>query len=387
MTRYDANANGNGSPPGFLEAKNRRQKARAAGLSPDFWYPVSLSSKLRRGQVIGTRFWGRPIAVFRDELGKAHAMEDRCAHRQLKLSLGQVKGCNLVCQYHGWEYDGSGKVVKIPHELFGKPFPNLKVGSLPVQERYGLVWVFPGDPSLAETRRIPDIPEIEGPDRWGILTIDAMWKTHHSMIIDNVSDFTHAYLHRKYKPFWDAKMTRCEAAGDRVYVSYDTEVGGGNIFRRFVDRKKVNANHIDLCYEYPYQWSNTDDKIKDWCFVLPMDENTSHAFFIFYFKTLRVPFLPLSIPPWLLDGVLKIAKKVLVGPLIEEDRWACEAEMEGYQRFYDAPIAEFNPAVGLFQQLTIRKWEEYLAKKPSAGASASACASGASAGSAARAST
>lgn len=34
------------------------------------------------------------------------------------------------------------------------------------------------------------------------------WQAHHSMIIDNVNNFTHAYLHRKYRPFVDAKLTR-----------------------------------------------------------------------------------------------------------------------------------------------------------------------------------
>jgi phenylpropionate dioxygenase-like ring-hydroxylating dioxygenase large terminal subunit len=252
MIRYESQTNG-AAPPSFLEAKNRRQKARAAGMNPDYWYPVARSEKLGRGKVIGTRFWGRPIAVFRDETGKAHALEDRCAHRQVKLSLGQVKGCNLLCQYHGWEYGGDGKVVAIPHELGGKPFPNLRVGSFPVQERYGIVWVFPGDPKLQAVRKLPEIPELEGKNRWGRITIDCEWKTHHSMVIDNVSDFTHAYLHRKYKPFWDSKLTRCEAQGDRVHVSYDTHIGGGEIFRHFVDQKEVNTRHIDLCYEYPYQ--------------------------------------------------------------------------------------------------------------------------------------
>ena len=40
-----------------------------------------------------------------------------------------------------------------------------------------------------------------------------------------------------------------------------------------------------------------------------------------------------------------------------------EAEQRGYEAFFEAPIAELNPAVQLFQQLTIRKWEEYLATR------------------------
>ena len=27
-------------PPQFAEARNKRQKVRAAGISPDYWYPV-----------------------------------------------------------------------------------------------------------------------------------------------------------------------------------------------------------------------------------------------------------------------------------------------------------------------------------------------------------
>ncbi len=350
-------------PPGFLEARNRRQKARAAGLHPDYWYPVAHSRNLKRGQVMGTRFWGRPIAVYRDAQGTVRALEDRCAHRQLKLSQGEVKGCNLVCQYHGWEYDCDGKVTAIPHELFGKPFPKLGVPSFPVQERYGHIWVFPGDPALASQRKLPEIPELEGRDRWGVILLDGVWKAHHTMLMENICDFTHGYLHRDHRPFWDPKLTHYEAVGDRVDVSYNTKVGAGRIFRRFVDEKKVNANHMDLCFEYPFQWSNTDDKIKSYCFLLPQDEQTTHGFFIFYFKSLKLPFLPLTMPPWLLDGVLKVAKRMFVQPVIDQDAWAVELEQEGYNRYSDLPVAEFSPVVSLFQQLTIRKWEEYLATR------------------------
>lgn len=368
MIRFDQKP---GPVPGFLESKNRRQKARAAGMNPDYWYPVERSKNLKRGKVVEVKFWGRSIAVYRDEKGEVHAMEDRCAHRQLKLSIGHVKGCNLVCMYHGWEYDKDGKVVGIPHDLFGKQFPSFKVQSFPVQERYGLIWVFPGNPELAKERTLPYIPELEGPDRWGLVSVDFTWRGHHSMIIDNVSDFSHAYLHRKYKPFDNAKMTRLESIGDKVFVEYDTPIGGGKVLSKFVNRNKVQTDHITLCYEYPYQWSNTGDKIKHHCFVLPIDEKNTRSFYLFYFKTLQIPVINWSIPSWLLNSFLQIAKHAIVTPIIDEDGIAVEAEQEGYDTYYDAPIAELNPAVNQFQQLTIRKWEEYVtaqAHKPGAGA-------------------
>jgi phenylpropionate dioxygenase-like ring-hydroxylating dioxygenase large terminal subunit len=364
MIRYDSKSTTAGSgAPSFLESKNRRQKARSAGMHPDYWYPAEKSERLKRGKALGIKFWGRSIAIFRDHNGQVHAVEDRCAHRQVKLSLGQVKGCNLVCMYHGWEFDADGKLVNIPHELFNKPFPQIRIGSFPVQERYGLIWIFPGNPELKDVHRLPDIPELEGADQWGLVSIDFKWRGHHSMVLDNVSDFTHAYLHRKYKPFSDAKLTKLETIGDRVHLSYDTKVGRGRIAQYFVNRREVDTDKMDLCYEYPYQWSNIDNKIKHHCFVLPMDEKFTHAFFLFYFKKLVVPVVNLTIPHGVLNKVLAVANKLHITPLIMEDGVAVAAEQEGYDEHYDAPIAELSPAVAQFQQLTIRKWEEYLATR------------------------
>ncbi len=347
-------------PPDFHEARNPRQKARAAGLHPDYWYAVEYDDAVKRGAIIEINFWKSSIALFRGNDGKLRAVENRCAHRQLKLSHGEVRDCNLVCAYHGWTYNEEGRVVEIPHDLFGRQMPSFKVRSYPIKIRYGLIWIFPGDPELAEQRKIPEIPELEGPGRWACVPIDFTWRAHHSMIIDNVSDFTHAHLHRKYRPFIDAKLVRCDMQGDRVLVNYDAKIGNGRFTGLFVDRKRVNTNYIELCHEYPYQWSSTDGKIRHWCFVLPIDERTSRVFFLFYFDALKVPFTPWRIPRWLMTPVLKIANVLSIKPLLRQDGFAVEAEQEGYESNFNAPLAELNPAVNLFQQLTIRKWEEHL---------------------------
>ena len=347
-------------PPAFAEARNPRQKARAAGLHPDYWYAVEYDRAVKPARVVEIQFWKTSIALYRGKDGQLHALENRCAHRQLKLSAGEVANCNLVCAYHGWMYDGDGRVVDIPHDLFGRSMPSFRVRSYPVKVRYGLIWIFPGDPANADQRKIPDIPELEGERPWACVPIDFTWQAHHSMIIDNVSDFTHAHLHRKYRPFVDAKLVRCEMLGDRVFISYNAKIGRGRITGLFVDRNRINTDFIELCHEYPYQWSNTGGKIKHWCFVLPIDERTSRAFFLFYFDALKIPLTPLRIPRWLVAPLLKIANSISIKPLLRQDGFAVEREQEGYDVHFDAPLAELNPAVNLFQQLTIRKWEEHL---------------------------
>jgi phenylpropionate dioxygenase-like ring-hydroxylating dioxygenase large terminal subunit len=347
-------------PPPFSSAGNLRQKARAAGLHPDHWYAVDYDTQMTPGRVVEVRFWGRSIAVFRCADGRLGALENRCAHRHVKLSIGQVTGCGLTCAYHGWSYDTEGRLVDVPHELFGRRFDKVKIGSYPIRSRYGLIWLFPGDPSLAELTPMPEIPELEGAARWACVPIDFTWKAHHSIIVDNVSDFTHAYLHRRYRPFVDAKLSRCEMVGNKVELSYDVVVGDGRFSKLFVDRKRVRTDRMDLCFEYPYQWSNTGGRIKHWCFLLPIDERTTRVFFLFYFDALKFPLTSFRIPRGVMTPFLKAANLLLIGPLLGEDGVAVEAEQEAYEGSSGMPVIEFNPAVSLFQKLIARRWEEYL---------------------------
>jgi phenylpropionate dioxygenase-like ring-hydroxylating dioxygenase large terminal subunit len=354
---------GNG-PPGYEEARNRRQKVRAAGLDPAYWYPVEYDRAIKPGEVREVVFWGRSYALFRGMDGSLRAVENRCAHRQLQLTVGKVQGCNLVCSYHGWEYDGDGRVVNIPHELFGRPMPRIRIGSSPVQVRYGLIWMFFGDEERAQEHPLPRIPELEGPLPWPCVPIDFVWKAHHSMIIDNVSDFTHEYLHRKYRPFSDAQLTECRTEGDKIFVTYKAKIGRGPFYRRLVNHQATNTDEMRLCYEYPFQWSNTDDRIKHHCFVLPIDRTTTRAFFLFYYdhRAFKLPFLPIRMPRRLMIPILHIANRMLIRPLLDQDGFAVQEEQKGYDQHFDAPLVELNPAVHAFQALTLRKWDEYLGR-------------------------
>lgn len=345
----------------FEQARNRRQMARAAGLHPDFWYPVGYSEALRPGGILATRFWGCPIVVFRGVDGALRSLEDRCAHRQLKLSLGQVDGCRITCPYHGWSYGGDGRLEHVPHELFGRTTKRIRVAALPVRARYGLIWIFPGDPSRADSTPMPEIPELEGPDRWAFLPFDFTWHAHHSMIIENLSDFTHAYLHRDYRPIIDAKLRHYETVGSRVTLQYEVLVADGRFSKYFIDRKKVDVNSMEVGLQYPHQWSNTGNRIKHWCFLLPMDERTTRVFFIFYFDALRIPFTRAAIPRWLMGPILQAAKHLTFRPLFSQDGRMVEAEQLAYEASPEVPAIEFNPVVSEFQKLIIQEWRRHLA--------------------------
>ena len=258
------------TPPAFEDARNLRQKVRAAGLDPDHWYAVEYDQAIRPGQVVATRFWGQPIAVYRGTDGRLRALEDRCAHRQLQLSLGEVTGCVLTCAYHGWSYDEDGALAGIPHDRCGRPMPSLRIRAYPVQSRYGLVWLFPGDPASAPLRPLPEVPELEGRDPWAYVPHSFTWRAHHSMVIDNLCDLTHAHLHRSFPSFQPGRLLSSQAEPDRVVMRYEAKVGP------LVGARSVRPSELEICYDYPYhrarfEWSGIGGRITYWTFLLPLD--------------------------------------------------------------------------------------------------------------------
>ncbi|MEM9457091.1 MAG: Rieske 2Fe-2S domain-containing protein [Myxococcota bacterium] len=366
----DLSGHAPGPPPSFEQARGRRQKARAAGLDPDYWYAVEQGSRLPRGKHFETRFLGRSIAVFRGQDGQVRAVENRCAHRHIKLTEGEVVDCRLVCPYHGWSYDGEGR-AQIPHDLFGRKSPDIRIASVPVRERYGLIFIFPGDPQVAKTRDIPSIPELEGPRPWPHAIVQFDCPGHHSMLLENVSDFTHGFLHRNYQPFDGTDLLRCEQIGDRVELEYNSKIGAGRLQDMFIDRGGAGCDHMLACYDYPYHWSNTQDRIKHFLFTLPMGEDDNRHIFIFYLRpgAIRLPGLG-PVPRRLAHLMMKMTRYTTLQPLLSQDVWVIGHEQDGWQRHWDRPAPELSPVVKAFQDLTIRKWSEYLERTKTRRASA-----------------
>jgi phenylpropionate dioxygenase-like ring-hydroxylating dioxygenase large terminal subunit len=119
-----------------------------------FWYAVMPIEHLKEGPKPFTLL-GEPIVLFLDAKGEPAALEDRCCHRTAKLSKGWCHDGNIVCGYHGWEYDRDGKLVTIPQFPFEQPIPDARARSFRAKTRYGYVWVALDEP-LSD---IPDIPE------------------------------------------------------------------------------------------------------------------------------------------------------------------------------------------------------------------------------------
>jgi phenylpropionate dioxygenase-like ring-hydroxylating dioxygenase large terminal subunit len=127
----------------------------------EWWYPACMGHDLGSTPVALT-LMDLPLVVYRDRQGVAHALVDRCPHRNVPLSLGRVhRDGTLECAYHGWRFDGGGRCTAVPAletELGASASPRDAV-SRPVREQDGVVWVW-GSAEVAPHRdpyRLPDL--------------------------------------------------------------------------------------------------------------------------------------------------------------------------------------------------------------------------------------
>lgn len=160
------------------------------------WYVAGWSSEVKGDALLARKLLKETVVLYRGEDGKIVALEDRCSHRHAPLSCGQREGNRVRCMYHGLVFDPTGKCVEIPSQE--RISEKMKVRSYPMVERDKLIWLWPGDPALADPSLIHAVESHESPE-WqarvgGYIHYDANCQ----LIADNLLDFSHlAFVHNK----------------------------------------------------------------------------------------------------------------------------------------------------------------------------------------------
>ena len=126
----------------------RPDLAGSDGYLRDCWYVAARSEDIER-KLSPVRIMGERIVLFRGERGEPIALEDACPHRKLPLSRGTIEGSTVVCGYHGLTFDCTGACVIAPTQLDTPP-RRAAVRSYPVEDRWGFLWIWMGDPERAD---------------------------------------------------------------------------------------------------------------------------------------------------------------------------------------------------------------------------------------------
>ena len=182
----------------------------------EYWYIGCASSRLK-GEPRKCRILDQDIVLYRNGEGVAHALLDRCCHRGVRLSLGEVTDGRLACGYHGWQFDGDGQCMHIPSLVEGSRIPrNFCVPAFKCIEQDGYIWVWLGanNPDPALPPAIPDFAE----SAWDQGTYE--YACEAIRLIENQFDACHpTFTHKGSHPAYIVHKVR----GFREYI-FETRI-------------------------------------------------------------------------------------------------------------------------------------------------------------------
>src|SRR5699024_221634 len=261
------------------------------------WYVAALEKEIT-AELYATTLLKQDVVWYRNTDGDDLALEVFCPHRRLPLSMGRLVGDNVECGYHGLTFDCSGQCVKAPGT--SRMPKSAVVHSYPVVCRYGFVWLWMGDPALADKTAIPEVAHWGDP-AWGMNRGDAMeLNCHYLYVTDNLLDPSHvSWVHQTSFGNQDiiGKPLRVDVAESGVTVSrwlYDVEVAP--FYQQFVrfkgrcDRKQEYQmrfpSHAIIRAIFTPSGTATDtlpfhDEVflmDSYNFITPIDDETTRYF-------------------------------------------------------------------------------------------------------------
>ena len=151
------------------------------------WYPVATVDDVG-DRPLAVRLLGDDIVLWRGPDGGLLVAPDRCPHREAPLSIGTVTDGQLSCAYHGWRFGADGACTLVPSSGPDATIPpTAHLPCMYAQQKYGLIWVCPGEPTVS----IPRIAQDDDPAFRRLNTEVEPWTTSSPRLVDNFMDFSH----------------------------------------------------------------------------------------------------------------------------------------------------------------------------------------------------
>ncbi len=216
------------------------------------WYVAACSHEVGAEALFARRLLDKPVVFYRTAAGDPVALLDRCPHRFAYLSKGRLMGDQIECIYHGLRFGPDGVCTRSPYQK--SPPAKAVVQSFPVVERHRMIWIWMGDPALADPALIPDHGHMDDaamrPIVWHV-TFAGNWQLGN----DNLMELTHLFwLHTSTIGGWK------EDAGSTTGEKYSARIEDGKVHSRTfvpdVQRPSVFYNGVPEGQAFD-QWNDT----------------------------------------------------------------------------------------------------------------------------------
>ncbi|MGH7090372.1 MAG: Rieske 2Fe-2S domain-containing protein [Stellaceae bacterium] len=225
------------------------------------WYVAAWESEIEEAPLART-ICGEPVVLFRVG-GVATALEDRCCHRNLPLSMGRIESDGLRCGYHGLKYDPTGACIEVPGQK-NVP-PGARVKRYPLLARWGMLWIWMGDPARIDEGLLPhwdllDDSRLVRANGNGEkpLPMRCNWQLNN----DNLLDLTHvAFVHRTTLGFPDVELNPIRTVRSQAGVRMSRwipDTAPVPIFAQYLGLPK--DGRVD-------RWQGTDAELPTHCLI------------------------------------------------------------------------------------------------------------------------
>lgn len=201
------------------------------------WQPVARVEQVREiGQYVAGCFADRPWVITRDHDGQLRGFHNVCRHKGREVVIGAGQADQLVCGYHAWAYDLSGRLRKAPQMAGIQDFDREAMGLMPIQVEAWGPWVFinPDLDAAPLAPRLADLDARLAASRWSELrfvaqrewTLACNWKVY----VDNYLDGGYHVPHMH--PSLDAQLDM---------VNYRTELFDEFVVQSCPSTREVNT--------------------------------------------------------------------------------------------------------------------------------------------------
>jgi len=308
------------------------------------WQAVGRTDQVRKkGDFFTGNLLGEPYLVLCEETGRLRAFSNVCRHHAAPVARGEGHLEKLVCPYHGWTYDLSGRLIRAPRMAGVKDFERecFSLPELPVTT-WGPLVLLNFDPGAEPFAK--GLEELEGRlEETG--TFELPFVTQRTFeLACNWKVFVENYLDGGYH----VEHLHPGLAGQLDLSSYATEVGerfviqsctageGGSVpGKRGTDFPERVGEGALYAWIHPNLMLNRYGPILDTNRVFPLAPDRCRVVFDWFVAPEAA-----GDAEGFLERSLAASDKVQ-----EEDTWICEAVQEGlasgsYDRGRYAPALE-----------------------------------------------
>jgi nitrite reductase/ring-hydroxylating ferredoxin subunit len=172
-------------------------------------------------------YFGKDLIAYRGNTGTPHVFDAYCEHLGAHLGYGgTVTGDDIVCPFHGWQWNSDGKNVHIPYQ--DRPNRARRIRVWPVQELNESIYIWHDGQGRPPQYDVPDIFELFDDD----VSPDDFYRSypegtlcrrrlsvHPQYVIENGVDFAHfKFVHRADRI---PMFTRMELDNWCFYADFD----------------------------------------------------------------------------------------------------------------------------------------------------------------------